>query len=331
MRGAKDNGVLTSFDIIEDVGSQAGTESGFMSALHHKTRVGNTDWSLAQPFAGKVKKVATKTSEGREHGARLAQLHYELGKKSYRSVEDAFAQSSARVRKWHPDGSDLTPFEQRAMRRVIPFYSWIRKAIPLVLEAMVTQPGKVMMYPKAMYDMAEAYGIDLHSMSDPFPLDGLYPEWIKDGMQGPLIDIGGSEWGINPGNPAVDVLSDYGNDPFHTIMGSAALPLKIPMEQIGKAPGAVAQDVRTGIPYYDKSDYIDKQLPNSSYFTGLTGRSMTQPWQAAGGADKDPAEKQDAVKTLINWISGLGVTELNKPSYEKAAKREQGAKRNRGR
>jgi hypothetical protein len=327
MRAAKDHSVLASYEIIEDASTHAGSEGSFMQALAKSGAVGNR---IANPLGGKAKGLATKVSEGREHGARLAQFHYELGKKSYRSLDEAYAEASKRVRKWHPDGSDLAPFEQRAMRRVIPFYSWIRKAIPLVMESMVTKPGKAMIYPKAMYDMAEANGFDLYSMSDPFPEDGLYPDWIKDSMEGPLIDIGGSEWGVSPGNPMLDILGDYGNNPGSTIGGSLALPLKIPAEMAmpGKAPGAIAQDVRTGIPYYDKSDYIDKQLPSSSYFTGITGRSMTQPWQAVGGADRLPEDKQEPGKTALNWLSGLGAMELNKPAYRKQAKREAGAKRN---
>ena len=60
-------------------------------------------------------------------------------------------------------------------------------------------PGKAMIYPKAIYNMAEAQGIDLTSFSDPFPTDQLFPTWITEGLQGPITQNSeGEYWGINP-------------------------------------------------------------------------------------------------------------------------------------
>jgi hypothetical protein len=113
-----------------------------------------------------------------------------------------------------------------------------------------------------------------------------------------------------------------------TMRGSMAPALKIPYElSRGLGNPQVAVDARTDIPTYDVSDYVDRQIPQSNYFTGSTGRSLTQPWQAVGGAGKEPEEKQDAGRQLLNWISGLAFSQLDKPSYQKQAKREESSRK----
>lgn len=54
-----------------------------------------------------------------------------------------------RVKKFWFDYGEITDFERNVMRRVIPFYTWIRKNIPLQLEEMAKQPGKFALIQKA--------------------------------------------------------------------------------------------------------------------------------------------------------------------------------------
>jgi hypothetical protein len=51
-------------------------------------------------------------------------------------------EASMRVKKFLFDYDDLTNFERRVMRRIFPFYTWLRKNIPLQTEMLLTQPGK---------------------------------------------------------------------------------------------------------------------------------------------------------------------------------------------
>lgn len=46
------------------------------------------------------------------------------------------------INKYHFDYQDLSKFERNVVRRVVPFYTWTRKNIPLQVEMMFTQPGK---------------------------------------------------------------------------------------------------------------------------------------------------------------------------------------------
>lgn len=55
---------------------------------------------------------------------------------------DSLEQAAKTVDKYLFDYQDLTDFEKRVVRRVIPFYTWMRKNVPLQVEGVLTQPGK---------------------------------------------------------------------------------------------------------------------------------------------------------------------------------------------
>src|SRR5690606_963105 len=48
------------------------------------------------------------------------------------------------VTELHFDYSDLAPFEKGVMRRIVPFYSFSRKALPLTGKTLLERPGGVM-------------------------------------------------------------------------------------------------------------------------------------------------------------------------------------------
>ena len=310
-RAAYDQGILNDYRTLEDI--QMGAES-FSDTLRK-----------VSPFKGRVNKAAASFSEARDHYVRLAHFMNDLEKGTFKNIDEAVTKAAHNVRKWHPDGSDLTHFESAAMRRIFLFYSWIRKAMPLVVESLVMQPGKVMMYPKAMYNIAEANGIDLESMGDPYPTDQLFPDWITDSPIGPWMQTDeGRYLGANPGVPAIDVLNDYaGTQAGPTIAGSLNPFLKIPSELAMSAHGgdaSIATDWRTGIKAYDKSDYADRQIPGFGYVANITGRSPSQLFlEAKGGADK---EAEGNPLAFYNLLSGMGVFDMSKPSYQRQARKD---------
>lgn len=59
-----------------------------------------------------------------------------------RSLGETPEQAAVVVKKYLFDYFDLTPFERNWMKRVLPFYTWMRKNIPLQLAEAVRQPGK---------------------------------------------------------------------------------------------------------------------------------------------------------------------------------------------
>lgn len=55
-------------------------------------------------------------------------------------------EAASQIAKYHFDYDDLAPFERSVLRRVIPFYTWTRKNVPLMLESVVREPGKFNRY-----------------------------------------------------------------------------------------------------------------------------------------------------------------------------------------
>lgn len=324
-----DSGGLPSFDVIEDVSlsTAAGDPrraTGIVAAMQKAHLPGSAK--------GKAHKFATGVSEGRDHYIRMAHWLKDIERRGLdkgMSFDDAVRKASfdttTRVRKFHPDGSDLTPFERQYMRRIIPFYSWVRKAIPLVIETGVAKPGRQMVYPKAMYNWAAAQGIDLEGYGDPFPADQIFPSWISDSTQGPLWGGAGAYAGFKPGIPSADIADDYLANPaqtMKTVFGSMHPFARVPIELMTKTK------LRTGGPITDMSDYIDAQVPMGTYIDQLAGgRSLStgftqQNNQSPSNVGYEAASMPQGTG-FLNWLLGAGITDYSKPSYEKFAQLEQ--------
>jgi len=101
-----------------------------------------------------------------EDNARLA--HF-VDKISKGMDADSAAKS---VKKFLFDYTELTAFEQNAMKRVFPFYSWSRKNLPLQLEMMVKKPGQQLLPVKLKHEVER-----LSAGDQPIPEANL-PEWL---------------------------------------------------------------------------------------------------------------------------------------------------------
>lgn len=296
------------------------------------------EW-VRKPFGGKVREGAVRFSEVRDHYFRAAHwIHaMENGKlpKGWKgtdneAIEYLSREAAKRIRKFHPDGSDLTRFEREYARRAITFYSWARKAIPLVIEQMVLRPGRFMQYPKAMHNMAQGMGIDLEGgYGNPFPEDQLFPSFLRESVQGPIAGQSGNYWGLRTGNPGMDIIDEYlyGAGPALENLGQSVSPiLRAPMEL---AFGAKAG---TRTPIMDYSDYIGQQIPNMSYADKVSNALIGRTVSSGFTDDLYTAKSNEGYKPsppgglpsvgLFNWLAGMGLLDMSKPSYIKTAERE---------
>lgn len=316
----RDSGNLPTYASLEDLGSA--------STYGQPSKVNEGKITLTTPTGGRAHKVATTVSEVRDHYFRAAHFIKLMGDTKSLKVEqragETFEQAAkralldksyewtARVRKYHPDGTDLQRFERNGLKRGILFYSWIRKMIPLVIETSLMQPGRALAYPKFMYTLAQANGIDLNGMGDPFPSDQLFPAWMG-GTQGPVMgDSVYGYLGIRPGNPMMDIFDQYLSSPgnaYQTIIGATHPLIKMPYEL---ATGATTQ----GVPIKDLGKYALGQVPFGSLVNTLAGKPVGG--VSASDQNYDPSGIRDPkVLALFNTLTGLGAIDMSKPSYVK--------------
>lgn len=316
----RDSGNLPTYSSLEDLG--AATTYG------QPSKVNEGKISLTTPTGGRAHKVATTVSEVRDHYFRAAHFVKLLedtkslkvvpragesfDQAARRALLDKSFELTARVRKFHPDGTDLQRFERNGLKRGILFYSWIRKMIPLVIETTVMNPGRALAFPKATYTLAEAQGIDLNGLGDPFPADQLFPAWMG-GTQGPVA--GNSSYGyigMRPGNPMMDIFDQYLSSPgqaYQTIIGATHPMIKMPYEL---ATGATTQ----GVPINDLGKYALGQVPFGSLVNTLAGKPVGG--VSASDQTYDPNGIRDPkALALINTLTGLGLIDMSKPSYVK--------------
>jgi transcriptional regulator with XRE-family HTH domain len=81
---------------------------------------------------------------------------------------DTAKEAAASARKYLFDYSELTNAE-RKIRNFVPFYTWTRKNMPLQLESIITQPGKMTAYNKLVENSRSANGVE----------EGDMPGWMK--------------------------------------------------------------------------------------------------------------------------------------------------------
>lgn len=143
------------------------------------------------------------------------------------TIQDAFDD----VAKFHFDYDDLTGFERNVMKRIIPFYTWTRKNMPLQLEQIAKQPAKYTAYIKAK--------TAIENLSEE---EGVYPEYydnlmsirLPKGVSQMIPGMGDNMAYIAPDLPFRDV-AEYLNPAQPTrgldmLKSAGAVPLKLPLE-----------------------------------------------------------------------------------------------------
>lgn len=283
-------GILPSARVLEEVGSD-------VTSVLDKIR----------PLGGRGQRAAHQVSEVRDHIPRLAQFIDGLAK-SKSSFPSAVSSSARSVRKWHPDGLDLTKFERQVMKRVFPFYSWTRKAIPLAIESVIFNGNKVMAYPRLMEAIGLINGVDpAQGTTDPFPTDQMFPDWLRNRGIGPIAGGPGNYTVVNPSTPVLDVLTMLG-EPGQAAIDNLNPMGKVPLETwqhraLGEGGAPIGPDTSSWL------DYAAKQIPAVSQ----AGRASGQ----FGVSDKTKAEGFPNWTNIQNLLLGLKKVDTGK--YQKSA------------
>lgn len=322
-------------DVISKVGKhRISAEEYYIQAHRHNLLLEANqaeDLFGATPFGGitNIKPIGathskvTALSEYREHYVRLA--HFigatEKNLKKGMSKQRAYEIAAHDVRKWHPDGRDLTNFEQN-LRLIIPFYSWLRKSTPLVIQSLAQRPAKVMAYPKIQSAIQQVTGVE-GSIEDPFPDDQLFPDWIRAGGIGPIGDARAGGLSGFIGNLAKTEPEDFTNKPLGYAIADPGNPFNDFVEQFGGLGGAhepamglaesltpairvpiefAQQRKFTGQPLSsDPSGYVGENIPFVAPMSRIFNYGplgQTRQGEEQGNFDRE---------ALINWLTGLGL------------------------
>lgn len=309
---AMKNGLFSDYSRVEDLFDT--TTKGKFSEVVDK--IGLKDTPI-EKFAGSI-------SEGTAHYSRLAhftQILMKEGRKG-KNWQAAVEAAAKKVRRSHPDGMTLTPFERAYLKPYIPFYSWFKQTAPVILEGIAMNPGRFMVYPKASYNMAVALGVDPQSLQDPFPENEMFPSFITNKLTGPIANIDGNYFTAAPGFAYADVLNQFVSDPKQGALSMLTPFIKVPGELI------TGTKWDTGVSIKDYSDYIDSQLPGVNYIANFTGTSVTG--SVASLLSGQGIDQQYAVskgnKTLLdqgvsasNWFTGAGVQNISRENYRNLA------------
>lgn len=255
-------------DIIEEVPKQV--TQGLKSAPR---RVAETFLPWKAP--GNIAAAGRKVGGTIEGNARLAHFIDKVAK-GY-SFEDA-AQS---VKKYLFDYEELTDFEKGFMKRVVPFYTWMRNNIPLQIEQMVKNPRKPATLPKIQRMIEGEEGAQAREKEK-----GLVPDYLreqftirtgKDAKGNPIYTRVAIPWG------------DFAKitDPKEWV-GALAPTIKIPTEL-----------------FFNKESYFGRDIENKNLPKEL--RTVKAPSFLA--SDKVP----EAVK---KWLNVREVERENKTTGE---------------
>ncbi len=264
---------------------------------------------MLAPFNGRVHAFVNQAAETREHFIRISHFVDSLKKAGARtSFSEAADKASTDVRKWHPDGTDLTNFERNVVRRIFPFYSWSRKAMPLIMESLLMRPTKISLYPRLMYAAGTATGAlnpNTTTESDPFPTDSLFPNWLQDKGIGPLFGNAQSGYiSVTPNIPSMDILEQLGgltsgdqSDRANAWSSLLNPGIRIPEELLtGQTLGGSA--IMTSKSGYGQ--YLLKQIPQVQQYSGITNITSTDPDQPSGTLNIDK---------LLNYLGAAGISQ----------------------
>ena len=204
---------------------------------------------------------------------------------------DDFEEATRKVDQFLFDYSDLTDFEQNIMKRVIPFYTFMRKNIPMELEAMLNTPS---IFRNINYGIDEIQNMDENTVPE-----NKRNEWRQDYIEIPysrnLTDTS-ENIGINPQFP-YQQLDRFDVD---KLIGSTSPLIKMPLEAYTGSYAYTGMDIDSPLEY----------ILGQSLVTSPISRMMET-------NDKDEQKMREISKFTTFPIATIKDQTVNKFSYNK--------------
>ena len=204
---------------------------------------------------------------------------------------DDFEEATRKVDQFLFDYSDLTDFEQNIMKRVIPFYTFMRKNIPMELEAMLNTPS---IFRNINYGIDEIQNMDENTVPE-----NKRNEWRQDYIEIPYSrNFTGTpeNIGINPQFPyqQLDRLD------VDKLIGSTSPLIKMPLEAYTGSYAYTGMDIDSPLEY----------ILGQSLVTSPVARMMET-------NDKDEQKMREISKFTTFPIATIKDQTVNKFSYNK--------------
>lgn len=243
-------------------------------------------------------------------------------KLTYDELQGAYSRAAERVRDFHFDYLDITPFERAVVKRVIPFYTFMRKNVPAQLENIFFRPGQAAMVPKGFEAIRQLMGTDKWEPNDRVPQwlrEGAYPEVggteedptylaldlpIQE-MLGRLSFIAPSSYS-SPGDKVHDAFRELAQIVSPLIRDPAELALNrrfFNQQEIGSDPRSLIE-------------YLAEQVP-----LGRQGTSILDP-EARSDNPTSNFWGPGGLNLGANWLTGLGLQQST-PSRQEGELRRQ--------
>jgi len=252
-------------------------------------------------------------------------------------------QAVAHVKKYLFDYFDLTAFEKRYMKRIVPFYTWMRKNIPLQVKTLLEEPGKLATAGKIMRSVGE------------FPEEEDVPEFIYEsggfklpGPQGgtyvipnlPFTDLAKIPTGLETGRELIASVNPLARIPLEMLSNTSlysGLPLERYAGEQEKLPFAdLLARLGVELPTVPSRSvgYLLDQIPPLRNLSVIT--NPDNPRQAArltsvlGGPQFYPAdwaaeaasyERRDEIRDLIRYLQAKGVEVPTQAELRKISKK----------
>src|SRR6185295_4253927 len=242
------------------------------------------------PFstAGPVIRGGSKVATALEDNAKIALFLDQLMKGA-----DPVA-ASMHAKKYLFDYADLTRYERGIFKRLIPFYTWTRKSIPLGIETILTKPG----YASALGKIREAGEKNVED-----PLKNEYvASWIKEGLGVPVRTVNGkTEFFLLKGwVPMADLAKFDAEEVFGMLHPAIKTPIELAINRsvysgqpIERFPGQ--QEKLLGIPMRAKAAHILRNIVFMQELDRLFFKEDFDAGRAAAGAIGFRTYKQDKV------------------------------------
>ena len=183
-----------------------------------------------------------------EDNARIALFIDQLNKGA------SFDKAGNHVRKYLFDYGDVNPFEKDVLKRVMPFYTWSRKNIPLQLEALATQPDKINKINLAINNIQQANQVEQPDLSQ-------VPDYIRE--QAPVFVGSNAEAGTVSAIPLTNLIPTFDIASITKFLNTETAPQGIQRGKLGTAlstvMGGVSPLIKAPLEFLANYDFFRKK------------------------------------------------------------------------